>query len=45
MATLMTAFDFLLKRGLAQTKGSINGPTSRKETIKEPVLKYHFSRF
>jgi len=32
-----------LKRGLNQTKGSINGPTQRKDTTRVHARKYHFS--
>ncbi|MFA4853899.1 MAG: hypothetical protein WC616_00930 [Candidatus Omnitrophota bacterium] len=42
MATLIITFDLLLRRGLTQIKGSMNGPTHRKDTTKDQVLKYHF---
>ena len=34
---VMIIFTFLLNRGLAQTSGSINGPTRRKDTIRIQV--------
>ena len=41
----MVTFDLLVKRGLTQIKGSMNGPTQRKDITKDQVLKYHFSCF
>jgi len=38
----MMNFAFLLKAGLVHTNGSMNGPTTKKETISDQVLKYHF---
>ena len=40
---LEVIFVFLLKFGLAQTKGKANGPTHKKDTIKVEILKYHLS--
>lgn len=40
--TVMVIFDFLLNRGLVQTRGNMNGPTQIKEATSDQVLKYHF---
>jgi hypothetical protein len=39
--TEIMIFVFLVKRGLAQTKGNMNGPTQRKATTSGQDLKYH----
>jgi len=40
---LIAILTLLLKRGLDQTNGKINGPTNKKPIISEDFLKYHLS--